>query len=465
MPLSDLVEKIGQHLAPGGWTTDPEIIEGNLSEWRGRYRGETPLMIMPASTQETASAVRLCAEAGVAITPQGGNTGLVGAQIPNGEVLISLRRMNKIRTVSPEDDAMTVEAGVVLSAAQAAAREADRYFPLSLASEGSATIGGLISTNAGGVHVVRFGMMRDQVLGLEVVLPDGRILPALKALRKDNTGYDLKQLFIGAEGTLGIITAATLKLQPRAAEHVLVAASLPGPEAGMRLLHFMKGRTGALTAFELLNPFSVSLTKRAFPHLRDPLPEAKGWRALIEFASVRQAGLRAGVEDALAAAMAAHLLDDAVIAESEGQVREFWKLREEVSAAHRNVGAQTSMDISVPVARVLDFLGKAEAAVLRLAPDARILAFGHAGDGNIHYTVVQPEGAPNHAFRALCPAITETVQDLAVSLGGSISAEHGIGVTRRADLPRYKDAVTLDVMAKVKAALDPNRLMNPRALT
>jgi FAD/FMN-containing dehydrogenase len=461
-----VIERLTNRLSPQSWTTDPDLIASHLTEWRRRFSGATPLLAVPSSTEEVSALVGACAEAGIAITPQGGNTGLVGAQIPKGEILISLKRMNKIRNVSPEDDALTAEAGVVLTDVHSAAAAAGRVFPLSLASQGSATIGGLISTNAGGVHVVRFGMMREQVLGLEVVLPDGRVLPALKSLRKDNTGYDLKQMFIGAEGTLGIITAATLKLQPKPAEHILAAVSLEGPEAGLVLLHYLKSATGALVAYELMNRFSIDLTVRAFPHIRNPLPGAKAWQGLIEFESVRPGDLRTVVEEALESAMEKGLIDDAAIAESVTQAADFWKMREDVSAAERReTGAQSHMDISIPVARVPDFIRAASDAVLKIEPRARIAAFGHAGDGNIHYTVLQWEGAADAGFAALLPSITQKVQDIAVGLSGSISAEHGIGVVRREELPRYKDAVTLDIMAKVKAALDPQRIMNPRALT
>lgn len=464
--LEALVARLSQTLPPRSWTRDPALIEAHLSEWRKRHHGNTPLMAMPETTEEVSLVVRACAEAGVAITPQGGNTGLVGGQIPKGEVLLSLKRMNKIRSVSADDDAITAEAGVILTAVHEVADAVGRFFPLSLASQGSATIGGLISTNAGGVHVVRFGMMREQVLGLEVVLPDGRVLPALKALRKDNTGYDLKQMFIGAEGTLGVITAATLKLQPKPAEHILAAVSLEGPDAGLELFHFMKRETGALIAFELMNRLTVDLVAEAFPHIRNPLPNAKQWQGLIEFESIREQGLREAVERALEGAIEKGLIDDAAVAENLTQAAEFWKLREEISGAERTqTGGQTHMDISIPVARVPDFIRKASAAVKKVAPTARICAFGHAGDGNIHYTILQHRGPHDEAFAALLPAITQAAQDEAIALGGSISAEHGIGVTRRGELPRYKDAVTLDVMARVKAALDPDRIMNPRALT
>jgi FAD/FMN-containing dehydrogenase len=464
-PSSALIQKLSATLPPKCWTADPERIAGHLVEFRGKYRGNTPFLALPESTAEVARLVGACAEAGVALTPQGGNTGLVGAQIPDGEILVSLKRMNRIRHVSPEDDALTAEAGVVLTAVHEAAAGADRFFPLSLGSQGSATIGGLISTNAGGVHVVRFGMMRELVLGLEVVLPDGRVLPALKSLRKDNTGYDLKQLFIGAEGTLGIITAATLKLFPKPAEHIVSVASAPSPPHALKLLHHMKAETGALVAFELMNPLSVELTLKNIAGVRDPLPQRRQWLTLIECESVRASGLREAVEEALASAMEKGLITDAAVAESHQQARDFWRVREDIPLAHRGEGAQNNLDISVPVSRVPDFLREAEAAVHGLSPGARIVAFGHAGDGNIHYTIMQPPGPFDRTFSALVEKLTETVQDVAVGMGGSISAEHGIGVSRRNELPRYKDQVSLNVMAAVKAALDPKRIMNPRALT
>ncbi|MES1202833.1 MAG: FAD-binding oxidoreductase [Pseudomonadota bacterium] len=463
--MSAIVDQLSARLPPRSWTADPDLIASHLVEWRGLYRGAATFMAMPDSTEEVAAIVGACAEAGVPITPQGGNTGLVGAQIPNGEILLSLKRMNKIRSVSAEDDALVAEAGVVLKTVQEAAAEAGRVFPLSLGSEGSATIGGLISTNAGGVHVIRFGMMREQVLGLEVVLPDGRVLPALKALRKDNTGYDLKHLFIGAEGTLGIITAATLKLQPRAAEHVVALVGLASPGAALKLLHYMKVETGAVVAFELMNPFATEMTLGAFPQFRDPLPNWNGWRVLIEMESIRAVGLRDAAEQALAGAMEKGLIQDAVVAENHAHARDLWRIREEIPAAQRTQGAQASMDISVPVARVPDFLRDAEIEARKLVPELRVLAFGHAGDGNIHYTVMQPPGPPNGAFWEKCVPLVQIVQDVAVAMGGSISAEHGIGVSRREELPRYKDEVALDVMARVKAALDPKRIMNPRSLT
>ena len=461
---SALLERLAARLGNKGYSTQSDVLAPHLVEWRGRYRGTSPFLAMPANTAEVADVVRMCAEAGVAITPQGGNTGLVGGQIPDGEILLSTKRMNAIRSVSTDDDAIIAEAGVILKNVQDAAREANRLFPLSLASEGTATIGGLISTNAGGVHVVRFGMMRELVLGLEVVLADGRVLDALKMLRKDDTGYDLKQVFIGAEGTLGVITAAALKLFPKPAEHVVAVAGLSSPDHALKLLHHVKGETGALVAFEIMNRLSVDLVLKNVPGNREPL-SGYPYLALIECESVGPQDLRDAVESALAGAIEKGLAQDAVIAENETHARAFWRVREDISAAHRPEGAQANHDISVPVSAVPEFLRDAERVVHQIAPGARIVEFGHAGDGNIHYTIMRPADAKDDAFAPLLPRITEAAQDVAIKLGGSISAEHGIGVSRREELPRYKSAEHIATMAAIKAALDPRRIMNPRALT
>lgn len=464
---SSLLERLAARLGPKGWSTDPTFVEPHLVEWRGRYRGDTPFLAMPASTAEVADVVRLCAEAGAAITPQGGNTGLVGGQIPNGEILLSVKRMNRVRAIDPINDALVCEAGVTLAAAREAAQTALRQFPLQLASGGSAMIGGLVSTNAGGVHVVRFGMMRDLVLGLEVVLPDGAILDGLSTLRKNNTGYDLKQLFIGAEGTLGVVTAATLKLFPPPGEHVVAVAGLMRPEQAVDLLHRVKAATGGLAAFELMNRLSVDLAIRNVPSVRDPFAIAPAWIALMEFEGASMdGGLEAMVEETLGQAMDDGLIIDAAIAQSDAQAQAYWKLRESIPAAHRPEGAQINQDIAVPVAEVPRFLDQAKAAAESIVPGVRIVAFGHAGDGNIHYTVLQPETAPNPCpdFQAKALDITQAVQDIAVRLGGTISAEHGIGVSRRDELPRYKDPAALALMRTLKRALDPKGIMNPRAL-
>ena len=461
-PHAALFERLAAILGPGGWTTDTDILAPHLVEWRGRYRGTTPFLAAPSTTDEVAAVVRACAEARMPITPQSGNTGLVGGQIPDGEVLLSLKRMNRIRAIDAADDSLVAEAGCILQTVQEAAQSVDRLFPLSLGSQGSAMIGGLISTNAGGVHVVRYGMMRDLVLGLEVVLPDGSILPGLKSLRKDNTGYDLRQVFIGAEGTLGVVTAATLKLVPRPTQHVTAVVGLMSAEQALALLQHAKAETGALAAFEIMNRLSVDVCVRHMPGVRDPFAMAPSFIALLEFESVRAEGLEAAVEDLLGAALDEGLIIDAAVAKSGAQARDFWKLREEIPAAHRLEGAQVNLDVSVPVSAVPTFLRKAEATVQAHCPGARVIAFGHAGDGNIHYTILQPVDADPLTFPGA--ALVQSVQDDVAALGGSISAEHGIGVARRAELPRYKSPVALAAMRALKDAFDPHRIMNPRAM-
>ncbi len=459
--MTELYEQLAARLGPKGYARDAETLAPYLKEWRGRFQGETPFLALPASTDEVADVVRLCAAAGAAITPQGGNTGLVGGQIPAGEVLLSTKRMNAIRSVDVANDSLVAEAGVILAAVQNTARESDRLFPLSLASEGSATIGGLLSTNAGGVHVLRYGMMRDLVLGIEAVLPDGRVFAGLKGLRKDNTGYDLKQLFIGAEGTLGVITAACLKLFPRPRAHEVALAAVTSAEAALALLHHLKGATGAVAAFEIMNRLSMDCVIKNVPDRRDPLPGAP-FEVLIEFESMDAAGLRASMEAALESAISAGYAQTALIAENAGQARDFWRMREDMSAGHRPEGAQVNRDVSVPVSQTPAFLARADAAMEQICPGARVVAFGHMGDGNFHYTAMQPLGMEASAFPGA--ELSLAVHEIADALGGSISAEHGIGIARRADFARFKDAESIALMRAVKRAIDPNNVMNPRAL-
>jgi FAD/FMN-containing dehydrogenase len=457
----DLHAKLANRLGTKGYATDPADLAPYLKEWRGAYAGSTPFLAMPASTEEVADVVRLCADAGAAITPQGGNTGLVGGQTPKGEVLVSLKRMNRIRSLDAANDSLIAEAGVVLANVQQAATDSDRLFPLSLASEGSATIGGLISTNAGGVHVLRYGMMRELVLGLEVVLADGRVMLGLKALRKDNTGYDLKQLFIGAEGTLGIVTAASLRLFPRPRAHLVALAAVADAAHALDLLHRLKAATGAVAAFEIMNRLSVDLVVKNVADRRDPLPGAP-MMALVEFEGASEIGFRDAIENAFAGAAAAGECENVLIAENASQARDFWRIREDISAGHRPEGAQVNHDVSVPVSQTPAFLDRANAAMERACPSARIVAFGHVGDGNFHYSVMQPESMAADQFPG--PALTQTVYEVATQLGGSISAEHGIGVARKSDLVRFKDAESIALMRAVKRALDPNNVMNPRVL-
>jgi FAD/FMN-containing dehydrogenase len=458
---TDLFKKLAARLGPKGFATDSDTLAPYLSEWRGKFSGATPFLALPADTEETAYVVRLCAQSGAAITTQGGNTGLVGGQIPAGEVLVSLKRMNRIRSIDAANDSLVAEAGAVLTAVQQAAADSDRLFPLSLASEGSATIGGLISTNAGGVHVLRYGMMRELVLGLEVVLADGQVLGGLKALRKDNTGYDLKQLFIGAEGTLGIVTAASLKLFPRPRARLVALAAVPSAARALDLLHRLRATTGAVAAFEIMNRLSVDLVVKNVPNHRDPMPGAT-MMVLVEFESAHAEGFRDAIEHALEGGLDAGEAENVLIAENASQAKDFWSIRELISAGHRPEGAQVNHDVSVPVSQTPAFLDRANAAMERQCPGVRIVAFGHMGDGNFHYTAMQPEGMAPDRFPGA--ALTQTVYEIAVALDGSISAEHGIGVARKADLARFKDAESLALMRTLKAALDPNGILNPRVL-
>ena len=459
---TDAAERLKAALGPDGWSEDPERIAPKLVEWRGRWRGETPLLLLPRTAQEVALAVRVCAETGTAITPQGGGTGLVGGQIPQGEVLLSTERLRAVREVAPADDAIVVEAGVTLAEVQAAAAGADRFFPLSLASEGTASIGGLLSTNAGGTAVLRYGTMRDLALGLEAVLPNGELWSGLKRLRKDVSGYDLKQLLIGAEGTLGVITAASLKLFPVLRSRAVAFAGLRSPEAALELLARAKIE-GAVEAFELMGRASLGLVLKNISGARDPLSEPHPWYVLIETATAApdEAGL--ALERILHAGFEADLLQDAVVAKSEAEARTLWALRENHSAAQKPEGEGWKHDISVPVSRMGEFIARGTELALRLAPGSNVTAFGHAGDGNVHFDVLQPSG-DGAAHAAGREAGSRAIHDLAHELGGSLSAEHGLGVLKSAEALRYKSEAEVAAHRAIRAALDPKRIMNPRVL-
>lgn len=457
-----VIARLRDAAGPGGWSEDPDIILPHLVEWRDQWTGSTPLLLMPQTTAQARAILAICHASRIAVTTQGGNTGLVGAQIPRGEVLVSTRRMTAIRSVDPVDDALVVEAGVVLARVQEAAMEAGRRFPLSLASEGTATIGGLISTNAGGVHVRRHGMMRAQVLGLEAVLPDGSLYEGLSSLRKDNTGYDLKQLLIGAEGTLGLVTAATLRLVARPAALQVAVLGLQNPQQAVDLLHVLEDATGAVAAFEVMNRTGVALATRNTP-ARDPFPDAWPWLALVEFEG-SDTGLADRCEAALADALERGLAGDALLAQNDSQAKAFWFLREEMSAGQKPEGAAAKHDVSVPVSKIPVFLTEADAVVEQLVPGARIVAFGHCSDGNIHYDVVQPAGMDPSAFKALSPALIEAVHDVTMRHDGSISAEHGIGISRRDEFIRREPPAHLALMRAIKSAFDPHGILNPRVL-
>ncbi|MDP1735067.1 MAG: FAD-binding oxidoreductase [Sulfuritalea sp.] len=438
------------------------------TDWRGRYTGSARCVVLPGTTEEVAAVVRTCAATGIAIVPQGGNTGLCGGATPlGGEVLIALTRMNRIRGIDADNNSITVEAGCTLHAVQEAAKAVDRLFPLSLAAEGSATIGGNLATNAGGVQVLRYGNARELTLGLEVVLADGRIWNGLRALRKDNTGYDLKHLFIGAEGTLGLITAATLKLFPRPRVHATAWVAVPDPAAAVSLLGRLRDAAGDnVTAFEIVGRPALELVLRHIPNARDPLAGKPAWQVLIELSgsSDMRDDLSATLEQALQHAAADGVVDDAALAASEAQTAALWALRENVSEAQKIEGVSIKHDIAVPVSRIAEFITRADAALQGAFAEVRIVCFGHIGDGNLHYNQSKSDAQSNSEFIAQTGAVNRLVHDLVHELGGSISAEHGLGQLKREEVLRYKSGTEMDMMRAVKQALDPHGLMNPGKL-
>ncbi|MCP1830701.1 FAD/FMN-containing dehydrogenase [Bradyrhizobium sp. USDA 4503] len=458
----ELLEKFRAIVGAKYAMTDAADIEPYVTEERDLFHGRSPLVLRPGSTAEVAAICKLATEHRIALVPQGGNTGLVGGQTPhNGEVVVSLRRLDKIRDIDVESNTMTCEAGVVLQIAQQKAAEVDRLFPLSLGAEGSCTIGGNLSTNAGGTGALAYGVAREMALGVEVVLADGRVLNALSKLKKDNTGYDLRNLFIGAEGTLGIITAATLKLFPRPRAVETAYVGLASPAAALKLLSISRDQAaGALTSFELLADVAVDFSIRHGIDIRDPLESKHPWYVLMELSSSR-GDARDTLEAILAQGMEDGIVDDAVIAANLSQRQAFWKLRDEMSAAQKPEGGSIKHDISVPVAAVPAFIEEANAAVVKLIPGSRPVPFGHLGDGNIHYNVSQPVGANAADFLARWHDVNAVVFEIVLRMGGSISAEHGIGVLKRDELPDVKDKVAIELMRQVKAMLDPLGIMNP----
>ncbi|WP_091740934.1 FAD-binding oxidoreductase [Phenylobacterium immobile] len=462
---ADVVSRLKSVLGPEGWSTDPDRLAPKLVEWRDRWSGHTPLLVLPKSADEVSAIVGICFEAGVAITPQGGNTGLVGGQIPMGEILLSTERMRAVRLTDTFDDVLVAEAGVTLAAVHEAAAAVGRRFPLGLASEGSATVGGFVSTNAGGTQVLRYGSTRNLVLGLEAVLPNGEIWNGLKRLRKDNTGYDLKQLLIGGEGTLGVVTAAALKLHPVYASRGVAICAVATPQAAVELLNLAKDKAGgAIEAFELMNREVLELAIRHIPGVRDPLAAASPWYVLAEFSAAEPGSAEAAMERCLAEGLERALISDAVIAQTESQAAAFWRIRESLSAAQKPEGAGWKHDVAVPVSRVAEMIEAGSRAVLALAPQARVAAFGHVGDGNIHFNIVRPAGGDEAAFDALRDAGAHAVHDVVMALDGSISAEHGLGSMKTEEARRYKSPVEVAAMAAIRLALDPKRIMNPRVL-
>ncbi|MDK9725440.1 MAG: FAD-binding oxidoreductase [Sterolibacteriaceae bacterium MAG5] len=462
--MNALIESLRAVVGPAHVLTESADLVPYCADWRGRYRGEAVCVVRPATTAETAEVVRLCAAAGTAVVPQGGNTGLCGGATPRGgEVIVSLARLNRVRAVDADNNAITVEAGCTLLQVQEAAAAAERLFPLSLAAEGTATIGGNLSTNAGGVQVLRYGNARELTLGLEVVLPDGRIWNGLRALRKDNTGYDLKHLFIGAEGTLGLVTAAVLKLFPLPRAAATAWAVVREPAAAVALLGRLRAAAGdRVTAFEIVGRPALDLVLRHIPNARDPLPGGHAWQVLIELTdALAGSDLEGVLESVLGEAIEAGDVADVAIARSEAQVSELWRLRENVAEAQKHEGLAIKHDVSVPVSRIAEFIARADAALAQAFPGVRIVCFGHIGDGNLHYNQSQTAAVANAAFLAATPEVNRIVHDLVHELGGSISAEHGLGQLKRDEVLRYKDAVEMDLMRAVKRAIDPAGLMNP----
>jgi FAD/FMN-containing dehydrogenase len=447
-----------------GWSESISEIAPHLVELRGRWKGQTPLLLKPTSTKAVSRILALCNESGTAIVPQGGNTGLVGGQIPtHGEVLLSLERMTRIRTVSPDGDLLIAEAGVVLKRAQQAADEAGRLFALSLGAEGSCTIGGNVSTNAGGVNVLRYGMMRELVLGLEVVLADGRVLDLLRGLKKDNTGYDLKQLFIGAEGTLGIVTAAALKLFPKPHSYATAVAAISDVPVAVDLLRGLQRATGGLvTAFELMHRRSIDLVEKHIPGTANPLPRHEGWLILIEVSNPTAFDGTEAMQQTLAETMEGGSVLDAAFAKSERDRQALWKLRETLPDAHRMDGATIANDISVQPSRIGEFLGATDIAIRKILASARSYPFGHVGDGNLHYAIKAP--GDQTALLAARSSLEHAVHEETVKLGGSISAEHGLGLAKNEDILRYKSTDEIEVMRALKRTLDPNNILNPGKL-
>ena len=468
-PSPELLGALSSRLGPGGFTADPQTLEPWLQDWRRRYRGAAAAMLSPSSTEEVADIVRLCAEARIPLVPQGGNTSMSGGATPSGEgdsFLISMRRMNRIRSISAEANVAVCEAGVILSDLHDAALAEGRRFPLSLGAKGSATIGGLVSTNAGGTQVLRFGTMRGLVQGLEAVLPDGSVYSGLVPLKKDNRGYDLRQLLIGAEGTLGLVTAASLKLVPAIGARAVAWVGLSSPEQALRLLRLLEERTGeAVESFELVPQTALDLVLRHIPGTRAPLARAHPWNVLVEATAAEGApDPVALIEDALRAAFEAGLIEDAAVASSEAQAESLWRLRDNISEAEQKEGPAAKHDLSVEVSAMPAFMVHSTEAVESRFPGTRVVAFGHLGDGNVHFNVSAPEGSSGDWPTSAGLEVTRFVHDLAVRAGGSISAEHGIGQMRLAELERLTDPARLRAMRAIKQALDPHGIMNPGKL-
>ena len=463
--MTALTEELERIVGPRGCTTDPDELQPHLVEWRGAYEGRAAVMVSPASTEEVASVVEACSKAGAAIVPQGGNTGLCGGAVPDEsgkQVILSLHRMNRVRNVDAENFSIEVDAGCVLTSVQEAARSAGRFFPLSLSAEGTCQIGGNLATNAGGINVGRYGTARNLVLGLEVVLANGAILSSLRALRKDTAGYDLKQLFVGSEGTLGIITGASLRLFPDPGEVSTALVGLPSAGAAVALLGSLRSRLDdRIESFELISQRVLDLVVQHIPDASLPFGDGYPWYVLMDTALRGEGGL---LEDALMSEAEDGRILDAIVAKNAGEAERFWRLRHSIAEAERQEGKALKHDISVPLSRMQSFLERGDQLLAELRPDLELVAFGHVGDGNLHYNVVLPRDLPEEEWQAEGRRITGALYDLVDELGGSFSAEHGVGQAKKAWLATYRAGTELELMKTLKKTLDPANILNPGKL-
>lgn len=467
MSLStSIVSQLREIAGPGGSLEDAQLLEPYLVDHRKLYRGNTSIVLRPDSTERVAAILRVCHERGIGVVPVGGNTSYCGGATPSADgsqIVLSLARMRRIRCLDPLNGTLTAEAGCTLAEVQAAAASMERYFPLSLGSEGTCQLGGNLSTNAGGTAVLRYGMARDLCLGLEVVLPDGRVLDELKGLRKNNTGYALRDLFVGAEGTLGVITAAVCKVFPPPASIVTAIAAVPTPQAAVELLAYLRANTGdGLSTFELIPRFALELVLRYIPDTSDPLSERSDWYVLLEATTARaDPQWSTVIETALGVAMERGHLTDAAIAQSGAQREQFWRLRERIPEAQTRLGPSLKHDISVTTTQLPAFIREGTQLMQQLIPNVRAVTYGHLGDGNLHFNASIPDGGDAAEFAQRGAALERAIHDLVARYGGSFSAEHGIGQLKRGELERYKSPVALDVMRAIKHALDPRGIMNP----
>ena len=461
-----LIERFIEIVGVNHALVDQDVISSYLVEQRGLYHGRTPLVLRPSSPKEVSEIMKLASATGTPIVPQGGNTGLVGAQQPDetaNEIIVSMERLNRIRSIDVEGNLALVEAGVVLHTLQEKVDEKGRFFPLSLGSEGSCQIGGNLSSNAGGTDVLAYGNTRELCLGLEVVLPDGRILDDLRYVKKDNSGYDLKDLFIGAEGTLGIITAAVMKLFPKPQGKAVAYAGMKSPEKALELLLLAQKKAGSmLTGFELMAKVGMEMSLRYVKGAHAPIAHESEWYVLLDLSSSHSDGEASNtIEDILADALQQGIIEDASIARSVSQQKEFWRLREDMSPAQKLEGGSIKHDISVPIASIPDFISEAAKIIEAISPGARIVCFGHMGDGNLHYNVSQPVGADKQAYLSLWGEMNHRIHTLVMSYNGSFSAEHGIGQLKRKELVAFKSPVALSLMRSIKQLFDPKNIMNP----